>query len=212
VTTQDGTPVEWHRDKARELFFYLLHVGAVKSQRVVAELWPNAGPAQGKASLYSAVYAVRKAIDKEAIIAADRTYSVAPDVVVYHDLAEFDRVVAELRVERDRLRRVRLMEAIVELYAGPLLDDFESEWAAVARRTYEMLYLDTLESLVEYYAQEQSWSSCLNAALRGIAIDSDCDAFYLAAADAYRALGKPWAAVRMARRARLSSGQVQPTG
>lgn len=212
VIAQDGTPVEWPRDKARELFFYLVHSGTVRSQRVVADLWPQAAPAQGKASLYSAVYAVRKAIDGEAIIAVERTYSIAPDVVLYHDLAEFDRVLAELRGERDRSRRIRLMEELVDLHTGPLLDDVEGEWAEAPRRTYELLYLDTLESLVETYEQEQSWTRCLNAALRGIAADPDCDAFYQAAANAYRALGKPWAAARLARRARQRSEGVQTTG
>ncbi len=70
------------------------------------------------------------------------------------------------------------------------------------RRTYEMLYLDTLETLVTLYAEERSWSRCLNVALRGIAADPDCEIFYQSAADAYRALGKPWAAARLTRRAR----------
>jgi LuxR family transcriptional regulator, maltose regulon positive regulatory protein len=212
VVTADDTPVEWSRDKARELFFYLLHNGTVKSQRAVADLWPQASPAQGKANLYSAVYTIRKTLDNEAVVASDRAYSVPSDVVAYHDVAEFDRLIAEIRTERNQSRRTQLMEELTALYSGPLLDDIEGEWAMVLRRTYELLYLDTLESLVAFYAQEHSWTRCLNAALQGIAADPDCEVFYQAAADAYRALGKPWAAARLARRARHRSDDVQSAG
>lgn len=209
VIAPDGAPVEWPREKARELFFYLVHTGTVRSQRAVADLWPHASPAQAKANLYSAVYTVRKATDAEVVVAADRSYSIPQDIVAYHDLAEFDQLLAELRSERDRRQRIRLMEELVNLYAGPLLDDIDSEWVANLRRTYELLYLDTLESLVALYTEERSWSRCLNVALKGMAADPECDAFYKGAAQAYRALGKPWAAARLARQARRRDDSTQ---
>jgi len=104
------------------------------------------------------------------------------------------------------------MEELIALHAGPLLDDVEGEWAGTPRQTYELLYLDTLEALVALYAEEQSWTRCLNIALQGVAADPDCEAFYQAAADAYRALGKPWAAARLARRVRHRSDEVPSAG
>jgi LuxR family maltose regulon positive regulatory protein len=212
VVAADGAVVEWPREKARELFFYLLHHGTVKSQRVVTDLWPNATAAQGKANLYSAVYTIRRAMHGDAIIAADRTYSLSPDLVRDHDVERFDHLLAEARTEQDHMRRGELMEELVELHSGPLLDDIEAEWAIPLRRTYEMLYLDTLETLVSLYADERAWSRCLNVAVRGIAADPDCEIFYQAAADAYRALGKPWAAARLTRRARRRTDETQWVG
>ncbi|MGE0542351.1 MAG: tetratricopeptide repeat protein [Dehalococcoidia bacterium] len=212
VIAADGTVVEWTREKARELFFYLLHHGAVKSQRLVADLWPNATSAHGKANLYSVVYTIRRAMHAEAIIAADRTYSLAPDLIEGHDLTTFDRLLKEVRTESSATRRGQLMEEMVELHVAPLLDDIDAEWAISLRQPYEMLYLDTLETLVGQYREAQSWSRCLNMALRGIAADPDCSIFYDAAADAYRALGKPWAAARLTRRAKRRAHDTQYAG
>jgi LuxR family maltose regulon positive regulatory protein len=205
LTGADGAPIDWSRDKARELFFYLLHYGAVKSQRIVADLWPNASPSQGKASLYQAVYALRRATFPQAVIADDRTYGLRPDLVEYHDMSEFERLSAQLRAESDDGKRIAVMEDLSALHSGPLLDDIDGEWAAQLRQIYEVRYLDLLESLVAAYAEQQAWSRCLHTAILGFNADPDSEIFYQYAADAYRALGKPWAAARVARRARLNA-------
>jgi ATP/maltotriose-dependent transcriptional regulator MalT/DNA-binding SARP family transcriptional activator len=203
VLNEHGEAVEWGREKSRELFFYLLHTGAARSSRVAADLWPDVSPARAKPLVYSAVYALRQATHPEALQAVERTYSLQPDVVAYHDVDEFDRIYAEIRSERDEERRLALMEELVSLHTGPLLDDVDAEWATESRRAYELRYLDTLESLVTAYAHRGRWDTCLKRALEGIQIDPECDAFYENAAQAYRSLGKPWSARRLARR-RLS--------
>jgi DNA-binding SARP family transcriptional activator len=203
VLNEQGVVVEWGREKARELFFYLLHLGAARSSRVAADLWPDVSPTRAKPLVYSAVYSLRQATDPETLQAAERTYSLKPDVVAYHDAVEFERIYAEIRSERDEERRLGLMEELVALHTGPLLDDLDAEWATELRRTYELRYLDTLESLVAAYAYQGRWDTCLKRALEGLQLDPDCDIFYEAAARAYRSLGKPWSARRLARR-RLS--------
>lgn len=202
ATGPDGAVVEWARETARELFFYLLLNGTTKSQRAVADLWPNADPAQGKATLYSAVYAIRRAIHPEAIVAVERTYSLNPDLLGMHDVAEFDRLYAESRTETAPARRRALFERLVALHTGPLLDGLDADWLTPLRRTRELRYLDTLESLVSLYAAAGAWDACLEASLKGLELDPDTKAFYAHASRAYRALGKPWSAARITRRAR----------
>jgi DNA-binding SARP family transcriptional activator len=205
LLTESGAGVEWGREKARELFFYLLHTGAVRSGRVVADLWPETGAGRARASLYSAVYALRRATGPDVVQAEDRTYGLRPESVPWHDVAEFDRLYSLVRVEDDPARRTSLMAELVALYTGPLLDDMDADWASDLRRTYETRYLDTLESLVEAHAADGDWNACLTASLKGLAADPDCQTFYAHAERAYRAIGKPWAATRLARRARQRS-------
>jgi two-component SAPR family response regulator len=202
VIAPDGTAVEWARETARELFFYLLLNGTTKSHRAVADLWPNADSAQGKASLYSAVYAVRRAIHPEAIVAVERTYSLRPELVGAHDAADFDRLYAESRTETSSVRRLALLQALVDLHTGPLLDGFSAEWVIPLRQTRELRYLDALEALVSGYAAVGAWDACLEASLKGLELDPDTEAFYEHASRSYRALGKPWSATRITRRAR----------
>ncbi|MGH2599656.1 MAG: tetratricopeptide repeat protein [Dehalococcoidia bacterium] len=202
VADTQGGAIDWPRGKARELFFYLLHQGTTQSHRAAADIWPHASPAHAKANLYSAVYGLRRATHAEFVVAEDRTYGLRADLIVSDDVVEFDRLYVAIREEKNAARRRLLMEQLVALHTGPLLESIEADWAATLRRTYEMRYLDTLESLVAAYAVEEAWSECLSAALQGITIDPDCQDFYAYAGRAYRALGKPWAAARLARRAR----------
>ena len=200
VLDERDEPVEWSREKARELFFYLLHMGATRSARIAEDLWPDVSPARAKPLVYQAVYTLRQATWPDAVQVAERTYSLRPEVVAYHDLVEFNRLYAEIRVERDEERRLGLMEQLATLHSGRLLDDIDAEWASDIRRTYELRHLDTLESLVAAYVHRGRWEACLKRALEGIHLDPHCEAFYDYAGQAYRALGKPWSARRLARR------------
>jgi two-component SAPR family response regulator len=177
----------------------------VRSGRVVADLWPETGAGRARASLYSAVYALRRATGPDLVQAEDRTYALRPDAVAWHDVAEFDRLYTQIRVEDDERRRVELMGELVALYGGPLLDDLEADWASDLRRAYEIRYLETLETLVAAYAAAGDWDACLAACRKGLLTDPDYPAFVSYAERAYRALGKPWAAARLARRVRQRS-------
>jgi len=200
VLDERGVPIDWGREKARELFFYLLHRGAARSTRVAADLWPEVDAARAKPLVYSAVYSLRRATHQDALQAAERSYGLHSDVIASHDMAEFDRLYAALRAERDAERRLALMEELAELHTGPLLDDLDAEWAIELRRAYELRYLDTLESLVAAYARRGQWEQCLKRSLEGVRLDPGCEVFYEHGAQAYRALGKPWAARRLVRR------------
>jgi two-component SAPR family response regulator len=200
LVDERGEVVEWGRAKARELFFYLLHLGATRTARVAADLWPDVSPARAKPLVYQAVYTLRQATHADALQAAERSYALHPEIVAYHDVVEFDRLYAEIRLQPDEERRLGLMEQLVALHTGPLLDDVEAEWATELRRPYELRHLDTLESLVAAYARRGRWDACLARALEGMRLDPDCEAFYEYAGQSYRALGKPWSARRLARR------------
>jgi len=203
-----GDELDWPREKGRELFFYLLHNGASRSDRLHAGLWPNASPGQAKAGLYAATYALRRALGADVLRVTGQTYQLNGDAIAFHDAGEFDVLDARLHREFDPERRVAALERIVRLYGGPLLDGLHAEWLEEHRRAYEVRYADALRSLVAARAERGAWRTCLAAALDGLKADPYCESFYAYATRSYIALGDRDAARRTFREGRRRLAEI----
>jgi DNA-binding SARP family transcriptional activator/tetratricopeptide (TPR) repeat protein/TolB-like protein len=112
--------------------------------RVVAYLWPEKESAQGRASLNTAVYALRKQLGSDVL------RSVADDLYLDCDLLSADLARMETRIAEGRLE-----DGVAE-YAGPFLDGFHlsdsvpfEEWLQGVRDHLHRWVRGLLESLAE---------------------------------------------------------------
>ncbi len=120
------------------LAFLALHPGRHPRGDLAARFWPDVMDASSRASLRSAVWALRRELghSAETLLVADRDSVGLSDAGVWVDALAFERLVdgGEL-------------EAAVELCRGPLLAGFEDEWIAGPREAYRDRLLDVLERL-----------------------------------------------------------------
>jgi DNA-binding SARP family transcriptional activator/tetratricopeptide (TPR) repeat protein len=137
----DGTPIEAPAGRrAWGLLAWLaLHPGPHARGELAARFWPDVLDSSARASLRSAVWALRRDLGDAggAHVAATRDH-VELDGDVWVDAREFDALVAEGE-----------LASAADLGDGALLAGFEDEWALRARDEHRDRLVDVLERLAE---------------------------------------------------------------
>ena len=137
----DGTPVAPPaRRRAWSLLAWLtLHPGLHHRGDLAARFWPDVLDASARASLRSALWALRRALgpsgDDYLVTAGDRV-GIDPGRPLYVDALAFDGLVSDGRLEE-----------AVALCAGPLLAGVDEDWALRASDEHRERLVDVLERL-----------------------------------------------------------------
>jgi DNA-binding SARP family transcriptional activator len=129
---RDGERLALPPPAGRLLAFLALRPGPRDREAVAAQLWPGtAGPA-ARANLRTAVWALRKAIGDDPLIASRTAVGLRPEAVTV-DLADGRRRTAAGDVP-----------AAAALCRGELLAGYAEDWAEVARRQQRAELAETL--------------------------------------------------------------------
>lgn len=143
----DGVPVAGTVAQRRRLALLALLARSPRGlsrERLAAYLFPDADAGRAHRAISDALYAVRKTLGKDAIVAAGDELRLDPAVLT-SDAGEFESAIAAGALER-----------AAALYRGPFLDGFfvsdapEFErWADGERERLARAYAEVLEALVE---------------------------------------------------------------
>ncbi len=120
------------------LAYLAINPGLHARGELAARFWPDVLDSSARASLRSAIWALRRALGSaaEGHLQADRDCVGLPGGAVRVDAADFDALVAAQRLEE-----------AAELSRGELLEGFSDEWALRARDAHRERVLDVLERL-----------------------------------------------------------------
>lgn len=143
--------VTWSWDKARELFFLLLHGGPHGADALTAVLWPEATPGKGKSGFNAAVYRLRRFVHPDIIPRGDGVYRINEALVADYDVRAFERYLEEAAGAAEA-EAVPLLEKAAGLYCGPFLEDIEAAWCETERDRLERAYVAALERLADLHA------------------------------------------------------------
>lgn len=129
----------------REILFYLVDRGRVGRDQLLETFWPKYSAGRQVSNLHTAVYSVRRALGKDAVIFDGSVYMLSRELNVEYDVTRFERAagVAEGLPMGDPRRLFALTEAI-NSYPGSFLPEMDSEWVLERRRALELRYLDLL--------------------------------------------------------------------
>jgi len=167
----DERSLDFAWDKARELFFFLLHGGPRRQEQILSALWPESAPDRARASLHTAVYRLRHAIGhKDAIMLSAGVYRANEELIVSYDVRAFERLLQESSSAGGD-QAVTLLDRAVALYTGAFLEQLEAEWCAEERDRLEQRYLRALERLSDAHAAAGELTECVAAAERLLARD-----------------------------------------
>ncbi len=116
--------------------------GGVSRDKIVAYLWPEGEEEQSRHALSQTLYALRRELGEQSIVAGIDELRLNREVVP-SDVAELNAAIA-----------ARDLEKIVGVYTGPFLDGFFlpgaagfEDWAAQRRAEYERAYTSALDEL-----------------------------------------------------------------
>ncbi|MEG1758416.1 MAG: BTAD domain-containing putative transcriptional regulator [Oscillospiraceae bacterium] len=139
------------------LFIYLLsNRKRVVSVREIAEaLWPDQLLDNPYNMVKSVVFRTRKALDgicaKPLIIAANGTYMINPELNIWLDTEEFEKLCRQAAsATLPDEARLRLYKQAMSIYRGGMLPSFEAEMWLLARISYyQLLYIDMVNGYIE---------------------------------------------------------------
>lgn len=172
----DNRPVaedEWRSNRAKEMFFYLLccSTGQTKEQ-VTAALWPDLSPAKGTSNFHINLYRARRAVFPGIFTVEEGRYKLNPDVNIWFDVAEFERFLNEAeKLPLSSKVRVANLERAIELYRGPFMAEFYSDWTEMRRRELEDKYLKALALVADCYAAKARYDRAITFLEKVVAID-----------------------------------------
>src|SRR5579859_2449238 len=129
---REGEQLSLPPPTGRLLALLALRPGALDRETVAATLWPGAAGPAGRANLRTAVWALRKAIGDDALIASRTSVGLRPEAVTV-DLADGQRRAAAGDAA-----------AAAELCHGELMPGYAEDWAEKARRRQRMKLAETL--------------------------------------------------------------------
>jgi two-component system, LytTR family, response regulator len=130
------TPLRWRTTKAQELFLYLLHnrEHLVRKSVLIELLWPEYEPNKAYSQLYTTVYHIRKTLEP-----FDDHFQLTNEADGY--LLQIDNIQLDVEVWENSVQSPLLVtedtisevEAIMGLYKGDYLEEYEFLWAESER-------------------------------------------------------------------------------
>jgi predicted ATPase/DNA-binding SARP family transcriptional activator/biotin operon repressor len=158
---------------ARSVLAYLIIHGQHSHTRdlLAGTFWPDLPDAAARRRLSQALWQIRRAFGPHLILQAEgNMVQINPDLPLWLDAAEFERLAAGVTTEGAAPDTDRLQKA-VDLYRGELLAGYYDEWALTERERLRDLFLALLERLVEVGKQRGEYEHALLHARRLAAED-----------------------------------------
>lgn len=190
---------EWRSSRAKELFFYLLCHPKQTGEQIMTSMWPELSPSRALGNFHTALYRARRATSPGVITTSGGRYSICENLKVYCDFTNFLKLSApKTPTETEPIYLERLAQAI-NLYRGPFMDGFQSEWIEGLRREFEAKYLQSLCTLAGHYRHSGDHRKAIPMLEKAIVIDSYQDDLYCELAENYIALGDRLSALKVYR-------------
>jgi DNA-binding SARP family transcriptional activator len=173
---------------------------AVKREALTEALWPDVSPDLGRHRVHQAVYALRQTLqqldpDHEYILCSHGAYRLNPELSVWTDVAEFERLVA-LAAGHDSADRegdaLAAYGSADTLYRGDYLEGGScAEWAVAERRRLRADYVIAGTRLSQLHAEMGEHRAALAVCAKVLERDPWNEEVTRRAMRSYVAIGNP---------------------
>jgi LuxR family maltose regulon positive regulatory protein len=172
---RDGLPIPtsiWRATAARELFFYLLFMGATSREDISLEFWPDSSSQRVRANFHTTMHRARKALGENSILFQNDLYFINPELEVWCDAFELETLVrrARLMPPRDALTE-DLWRRAVELYPGDFLPSLDTDWVFTRREALRELYVEALVGLGRCVQSRRDFGEALRVFREALEVD-----------------------------------------
>jgi two-component SAPR family response regulator len=144
---------EWTQQKtAREIFFYLVSESLpVSKDQIGLIFWPNSSMKQLNCQFKNAIYRLRKAIGKDAIIydQFNRTYSFNKSLDYSYDVEDFLKVIKKAQSEESHSARILILQEVLDIYKHPYGQNLDGVWTEPIRRDLYTIFERAMIDLIE---------------------------------------------------------------
>jgi two-component SAPR family response regulator len=158
---------EWiHQKTAREIFFFILtHPKGVTKEEVGLAFWPDSSPSQLSCQFKNAMYRLRRAIGKEAILFDQeaRRYIFNWDHPHEYDVENFQDAINRADRQLDIDQRNKDLQKAVEIYQHPFAPQLEGTWSETLRRKFYLMYEKAQLEIATCALKTNKYTVCLDA-------------------------------------------------
>jgi DNA-binding SARP family transcriptional activator len=198
----DGQPLtSLQGRKGRDLLSYLVlrHDVPHSREQLAALFWEERDTQHARHCFNTALWRLQTALGgksspaKRWLHVDAQTVSFCPDVSVFVDVIEFERLcgLAAGLPTTEVDQQATLLRDAVAFYRGDLLTDSYEEWCLVDRERLQRLYVRALRRLVQYHWQRGEFSTAIDAAQRILACDRMREEVHRDLIRLYIAAGQP---------------------
>ena len=146
------------------LLYFINNSKELRKEEVIEAIWPDCSPEKGNSSFQSALYRIRRALYRDAIIERQGMYMLNSNDQWRLDAREFERLVQTAGTNGlPRETVYSLLEEAVELYKGEFLADFDAEWIDLARREIQNAYMSILGQLCRHYMDAHEYEKAIRS-------------------------------------------------
>jgi len=171
---------EWRSSRAKEIFLYMLCCGKGQTkEQITAALWPDLSPAKGTSNFHINLYRARRAIFPGIFTLEQGQYKLNPDLNIWFDVTEFEGLLSQTeKLPPDSEARETNLERAIEIYRGPFMQEFYSEWTEMRRRQLEDKYLKAISMLSNFYGGKGNYDRAITLLEKSLAINPYQDEIY----------------------------------
>ncbi|RME08428.1 MAG: hypothetical protein D6803_01260 [Anaerolineae bacterium] len=170
------TAPEWANQRTvREIFYYLLaHSQGADRETLGREFWPHSEGTRLSRQVKNAVYRLRRALGKEAVLYDLRTgrYRFNRDISYRYDAEDFEVLIQQAGQAADEEEAMQYFERAVALYRGDYLYTFDGLWVEPLREGYRQMFIQAANMLAEMYFHHQRLEDCHRLAQRLLEVDA----------------------------------------
>lgn len=182
---------DWRTQSVRDLFFYFLYKQeAVTKEQVAQELWSEIEDPQAiKTRFKHAIYWLRRAIGRNAIVFEDEYYRFNRDLDYEYDVEAFESYLRRAYQVQDVIERIGFYRKAIELVEGRYLTEVDADWVLIERERLGRTYISALEALAYLYLDTNQLQECLEICKSALGQDRYNETIYQLEMRAYAALG-----------------------
>lgn len=146
--------LNWRTRYAKEIFAYLItnHKVNVKKDELIQMLWPEFPTKEAYRNLYMHIHLIRQVLQEAGIPILINNHN--DSYSLYMNGVETDYEFFLSQIERYKYVDLSKLERAMNLYRGHFLQDENYEWIAYKREKYRLIWLETMEYIIETQKEE----------------------------------------------------------
>ncbi|MBD7985160.1 hypothetical protein H9649_11220 [Sporosarcina sp. Sa2YVA2] len=180
---------KWQRDKAKELFLYLLlnKNRYVPKEEIMLALWTDVDEKTADRDFKVALNALLKVLEPNRtarepsffILRKQTMYQLNPQADIQTDLDRFKRYMEKGLAEKSAHQSIEYLSKAAALYKGKLFEEKMSvEWIDTEREQIGQQYIQVIEKLAQSYTRLQHYSKTIEWAEKLVRIDPTWEEAY----------------------------------
>jgi LuxR family transcriptional regulator, maltose regulon positive regulatory protein len=182
----------WQAATARELFFYLLLKGRTARDQLWLKFWPDDNPRKIRQKFHTTLHRIREAVGTNVIRFEDEHYFINPNIDIWCDVQEFERVVQQAKFASPLLVHTEVLwHRAIELYRGDFLSSFDADWIFQYRETLSRCYVDALLALANCLGTRGNPQEAILLLKQALEIDPYREDLHRELLASYAASGEP---------------------